>query len=298
MKFTIFQASRQGGRKTNQDRVGYSYSREALVIVVADGMGGHEHGEIAAQIAVQVIVQRFANEALPILPNPVAFLEKAMLHAHEAIRHYSRDRQSPDSPRTTCVAAVVQNDSVVWIHSGDSRLYLFRDGRLVTRTRDHSLVHRLFDQGRITEAEMRIHPDRNKVFSCLGGEVRPTLEVSAVTPLFDGDTLLLCTDGFWGLLSVNEMASIFRAYPLDRALNELMDHAEFRAGATSDNISAVGLTWGEDTHIDEGVSTLLLTEGAVTTHMPERAIPSGPVTEVDIERTIAEINAAIHRYSE
>ncbi|MDP2056966.1 MAG: protein phosphatase 2C domain-containing protein, partial [Thiobacillus sp.] len=84
MKFTIYQASRQGGRKNNQDRVAYSYSREALLMVVADGMGGHMHGEIAAQIAVQTLTDQFQKMAKPRLADPMAFLSDATTRAHYA----------------------------------------------------------------------------------------------------------------------------------------------------------------------------------------------------------------------
>jgi len=85
MKFTIYQASRQGGRKNNQDRVAYSYSRDALLMVVADGMGGHMHGEIAAQICVQTLTDQFQQLAKPRLPDPLQFLNDVLARAHYAI---------------------------------------------------------------------------------------------------------------------------------------------------------------------------------------------------------------------
>ncbi|MFP5409021.1 MAG: PP2C family protein-serine/threonine phosphatase, partial [Gammaproteobacteria bacterium] len=89
MKFTIYQASRQGGRKNNQDRVAYSYSREALLMVVADGMGGHMHGELAAQIAVQTLTDQFQKHAKPRLADPLMFLTDAGARAHYAINDYA-----------------------------------------------------------------------------------------------------------------------------------------------------------------------------------------------------------------
>src|SRR5574340_321005 len=166
MKFSIYQSSRQGGRKYNQGRVAYSYSKESLLMVVADGMGGHFHGEIAAQMTVQLVAEMFQKQAHPTLRDPLFFLDHAMHAVHDAISDYSAENELLESPRTTCVAAVIQRDMAYWAHVGDSRLYFFRQGRLVTRTQDHSRVQQMFDQGRITGAQMTTHPERNKIYNC------------------------------------------------------------------------------------------------------------------------------------
>lgn len=183
MKFSIYQTSRQGGRRYNQDRVAYAYSRESLLMVVADGMGGHFHGEVAAQIAVELVSEMFRKQADPVLRDPSAFLKASVHQAHEAIFNYTTENDLPDFPRTTCVACVIQNDSAFWAHVGDSRLYHFRRGRLVARTRDHSRVQQLLDLGRITEAQMSTHPERNKIYNCLGGEHPPEVELEPTSSI-------------------------------------------------------------------------------------------------------------------
>ncbi len=110
MRFTIFQESRIGRRKSNQDRMAYSYSRDALLMVVADGMGGHLQGEVAAQIAVQYLVESFQREAKPRLNDPFLFLSRGLTNAHCAILDYADERDIEDGPRTTCVACVIQPD--------------------------------------------------------------------------------------------------------------------------------------------------------------------------------------------
>ena len=196
MEFSIFQETRRGGRKVNQDRVGYIYTREALFVVVADGMGGHVGGEIAAHIAVRLLLERFQQEAKPVLQSPVLFLQNAFKAVHTALGEYAQRFRLVDSPRTTCVACVIQDDAAFWAHAGDSRLYHIRRDILQARTRDHSKVQYLLDNGVITPAEAEHHPDRNKVFSCLGGAFEPTLDFSPRVPLQSGDVLVLCTDGF------------------------------------------------------------------------------------------------------
>lgn len=300
MKFTIYQASRQGGRKNNQDRVAYSYSREALLMVVADGMGGHMHGEIAAQIAVQTLTDHFQKRAKPRLVDPMDFLAEATTRAHFAINDYAVERDLLEIPHTTCVAAVVQDNTAYWTHVGDSRLYLFSAGNLIARTEDHTAVAQMVREGIISEAEAGTHPERNKVSNCLGGYVPPQVECSAPIPLHDGDTMLLCTDGIWGMISIPEVSALLHAYTLEDAVRHLMDHAEFRGGEHGDNLSLVAMTWGEARMPSkDSISTLALPEGGVTTQLKTMSPVAGApaVSDDEIERAIAEIQQAIKKIS-
>ena len=297
MKFSIFQSSRQGGRRYNQDRLAYSYSRDSLLMVVADGMGGHFHSEIAAQIAVQFLVENFQKQATPTLKDPFHFLIDAINQAHEAIGDYVLAHGLDAYPRTTCVACVVQDNHAYWAHVGDTRLYFFHGGKLVFRTRDHSLVQQLFERGKITEDEMTAHPDRNKLYSCLGGPISPDIELSHKTQLSEGDILLLCTDGLWSLLSTEEIASILGTYSMATAVPELLDHAESRGGAEGDNLSAVGMRWGdEEMSGPRQICTATMPLDAYTVQLNNFSVEQD-VTEADIERAIAEIQAAIQKYS-
>lgn len=300
MKFTIYQASRQGGRKNNQDRVAYSYSREALLMVVADGMGGHMHGELAAQIAVQTLTDRFQKLARPRLDDPQAFLADTISHAHFAINDYAVEQDLLEIPHTTIVASVVQDNTAYWAHVGDSRLYLFSDGGLIARTEDHTTVARLVREGLITEDEAAHHPERNRVSNCLGGYVPPQVECNAPLPLHDADTMLLCTDGIWGMVSIPEVSALLHAYTLEDAVRHLMDHAEFRGGEHGDNLSLVAMTWGEARMPSkDSISTLALPEGGVTTQINAlRPLPgASAVSDDEIERAIAEIQQAIKKIS-
>ncbi len=300
MKFTIYQASRQGGRKNNQDRVAYSYSRDTLLMVVADGMGGHMHGEIAAQIAVQTLTDQFQKMAKPRLDDPMAFLDETTTLAHYAINDYAVDQDLLEIPHTTCVAAVIQDDTAYWAHVGDSRLYLFSGGSLTARTEDHTAVAQMVRDGLISEDEAGTHPERNKVSNCLGGYVAPQVECNAPILLHDADTLLLCTDGIWGMINPHELAAILHAYSLEDAVRHLMDHAEFRGGEHGDNLSLIAMTWGEARMPSkDSISTLALPEGGITTQINMmRPLPSAPaVSDDEIERAIAEIQQAIQKIS-
>lgn len=124
-----------------------------------------------------------------------------MQDAHLEISRISEARGFDESPRTTLVACVVQDGIAYWAHAGDARLYLLRDGRIHSRTRDHTRVGQLVEQGLLDPDKARDHPDRSKVFSCLGGSLAPQIDYSHKIALMPGDTLALCTDGLSGPLS-------------------------------------------------------------------------------------------------
>lgn len=243
MRFSVNHDSRIGKRQMNQDRLGWAHTDDALLLVLCDGMGGHKHGEIAAQIVVDHALKSFKRAASPRLDNPPRFLADTLLDAHWAINNYTSLRAIAleDAPRTTCVACVIQDGFAFLAHTGDSRAYLVRQGRTVTRTMDHSRVQMMLDAGEITEAQAQTHPQRNLVITCMGGEVAPRIDVSPPLTLEAGDTIALCSDGVWGPLGEALSASL--AYPLERALPTLMARAEELAGSTCDNLSLIALRW-------------------------------------------------------
>lgn len=246
MKFSVYQASRTGGRHYNQDRVAHAYSNEALLLVLADGMGGHLHGEVAAQIAVRTFIQSFEQAAQPRIANPEEFLEGTMRLAHEAIIRYARSERLGGSPGTTCVAALLQDGTVCWAHAGDSRFYLLRNHEMTAVTRDHSVVQQWVDWGIISEEEMKTHPDRNRITNCLGGvEDMFYVESSSLVPLQQGDVLLLCSDGLWGPLEEADLAAGYSEAPLSFATEQLMDKAIALGGEHADNTTAVVVRWGD-----------------------------------------------------
>ncbi len=306
MKFTIFQESRIGRRRNNQDRVAYSYSREALLMIVADGMGGHLHGEVAAQIAVQFVAQAFQREARPSLPDPVLFLSRALSNAHHAILDYAFDKSLEDAPRTTVVACIIQDSQAYWAHAGDSRLYVLRGKEIASRTKDHSRVQLMMDQGLLDAEGAAKHPSRNRIYSCLGGSHSPQIEFSKRTPLYQGDVIAICSDGVWGPLDDSlVIAQLSRGLVMD-TVPRIMDLAEQRAGPTCDNLSLIALNWEENyaENMPGSVSTKTMELGAFTTQMEGflRTRPTAgggheDLSDDEIERAIREINQAIQKFS-
>ena len=173
MNYALAQEQRMGMRETNQDYAGHDATARALLLTVADGMGGYYGGEIAAEIAVGSLLHSFGIEAQPQLAEPDGFLERAFARAHDAIRHYARDRQLPEVPRTVIVACLVQQGRAWWNHVGDARLYLVRDGRIEAQTRDHTPEQALVDAGQIDADEAYRQAGRGRVLQSLGAPDAP-----------------------------------------------------------------------------------------------------------------------------
>ncbi len=303
MRFAIFQDSLLGGRQVNQDRVAYSYSPEAVLLVLADGMGGHLHGEIAAEIAVRITLSRFEREAKPRIAKPKEFLVDSMLAAHRAIEEHTQMHAMIESPRSTFVACLVQDKTAYWIHAGDSRLYLLRRGALIGRTKDHSRVQHLVDSGVISAKLAESHPDRNKIYSCVGGPSMPHFDLAEEHALQQDDTFLLSSDGFWAQVEVEEIIQACAGRTIMEAMPELMLLAAERGGATADNTTVIAMTWEQrdPTTFTSTISTATMPPGSVSSQLSvslgDRRGGVEDVSDEEIEKAIAEIQDAIKRYS-
>lgn len=299
MQFSIFQESRRGARKSNQDRVAYCYSRNALLMLVADGMGGHLHGELAAEIAARFITREFRREARPRLRDPAAFLQQALSGAHRAIVQRAEDDGLAEVPRTTCVACVVQDGAAHWAHAGDSRLYHLRDGGILAQTRDHSLVQQLVDSGRMRAEAAPAHPERNRIYNCLGSARPPRVDLSESTQMQTGDVLLLCSDGLWGPLSAKLIGGAVQKAGIMQAVPELLDQAERRSGRECDNLTAIAMSWEEPAAPAPAVSAESARALADTVPIPVAAASEGEyLSDEEIERAIARIRSTIKRQSD
>ncbi len=300
MKFTIYQNSRQGPRPYNQDRLAYSYSKDALLLVLADGMGGHRNGEVAAQLAVKTLTDAFQRLAVPSLSSPAKFLIDHIQQVHDMIENVTQVEEYVESPRTTIVAAIIQRGYLWCAHVGDSRLYHFRNGHLLFRTEDHSVVQSLYKKGMITKEEMATHPYKNKIYNCLGGESPPQIDLSDRHELLEGDTVLLCTDGVWGVIDDQQIKEIIqRNADITAVTNDLMDSADFANDEKGDNMSAIGLQWGDKLTGQVAVSTQLMPLGETTTIMNPvtHQVVDGnyplELSDDDIENTILAIQNAL-----
>ncbi len=291
MKFSVFQVSRKGGRDKNEDRMGYCYTREAVLFVLADGMGGHPEGEVASQIALQTVSALFQKEAKPALKDVPAFLGASLMAAHHQIIRYAGDKGMLDTPRTTLVVAVVQDGTVTCVHCGDSRLYVVRDHALLTRTRDHSYMEHqppgVLRMDRI---------NRNILFTCLGSPSRPVFDVTGPISLQQGDKIMLCSDGLWGTVGEDDIVQRLAAHPVSDAVPDLAERALRNGGARCDNVTVLAMEWetADAFESTRGISTDSISDEVFASTIQSGVLDS-MVEELDddaIERSIAEINEA------
>ncbi|SFV02533.1 PP2C family protein-serine/threonine phosphatase [Pseudoduganella namucuonensis] len=313
MQFSVYQESQIGGRRVNQDRMGYSFTRDALLLVLADGMGGHLRGEVAATIALETLSTMFQQQATPYVRKPERFLEEAFLAAHQEIHRYKAMHNLPDTPRTTVVACLIQHNIATWAHCGDSRLYWMRGGQVLARTRDHSHVENLIARGAVPASARTTHPDRNKLYNCLGASMLPKVEMSRRASMLPGDVMLLCSDGLWAVLGDEDMAQRLHTQTVVRAVPDMLTAAVAMAGPASDNATALAIMWqgggvadgaaGVPTGASTTISTEMLAEDQVSTTISGAArqdaeAPVDAFDEDEIERAIAEIRGAIEKSSQ
>ena len=298
MKFSVFQVSRKGGREKNEDRMGYCYTRQSGIFLLADGMGGHPQGEVAAQLALQTISAMFQKEATPELPDIEAFLTSAVMAAHRQILRYSIEKGMLDTPRTTIVVAVLQAGSVTWLHCGDSRLYLVRQGDMLARTRDHSFL----EQSKTATAGVKLpeHINRNVLFTCLGSPTKPVFDIAGPVALLQGDKLMLCSDGLWGSLSDEDITYHLSHKPVSESVPDLVEKALSKAGDGSDNVTCIALEWETPDGFEStrgSISTDTVIDGVFASTVQSGWLDAelDDLDDADIERSIAEINEAIRR---
>ncbi len=302
MRFSVFQDSQIGARAINQDRMGYCYTSDALLLLLADGMGGHLQGEVAAALALQTMGALFQERAQPAIADPLQFLDELIFASHHELHRYRAVNRLPDAPRTTIVVCLIQQGHAWWAHCGDSRLYWLRNGQILARTRDHSHVERLIAQGRLSPAERMTHPDRNKLFNCLGAPTLPRVDKAVPVALKAGDQILLCSDGLWGSVPEHKLAYQLSSGELAKALSALISSAVVAGGKTGDNVTALAVTWqGEDLVLEnKTLNTTSLPMGSVVTSIqtaghadfdaskPEQAIDTSM-----IDRAIAEMRVTL-----
>jgi serine/threonine protein phosphatase PrpC len=244
MPFEFAKASLLGNRSMNQDRCAVFNQGEHVLMLLADGMGGHPRGEVAAQILVDTGRKMFEDTPKPV-GDPLGFLDDILGAAHEEIVAYGRRQDPPIDPRATAVAVLVQDSRAFWIHAGDSRFYLFRSYQALYRTRDHSFVEQLHERGVKPKDHDGVGRYRNLVTQCLGGNgLRFGTTRGVPTSLKPRDILMLCSDGLWGQIPDQDLCSLMRHHgSLDRMVAQLAENAVQLGAPSSDNVTVLALRW-------------------------------------------------------
>ncbi len=309
MRYRIAHHTLLGGRSANEDRVAYAEKDDAVLMVVADGLGGYVAGEMAAQTVADTLVGSFEKVRTPVIQDPAAFLVLSISLAHSRINRKAKQQGITVSyPRTTCVACLIQNGYAYWAHVGDSRLYHFRGDRFLTRTVDHSTTDPMYQEGILDERESM--QEASHLIRCIGGPKRPLVTLGAETRLEKGDVLLLCSDGVWRAFTDREMEKVLNGRRLEDSIERMMARSARTFRKDCDNMTAVALCWNDPPSVTPPLLALSIPEldqDALWRNAKQRsaakrggsegegAAPqtTGMRDTADIEATIAEIESFV-----
>ena len=227
-----------GDRQEQQDRVAlipHPSRPGTLLAVLADGMGGHTGGALAAEQVVHKARQNFGS--FMSAESPRELLQGVINESHIVIK-LTRFTSEQD-PHSTAAVLLMQPDRIDWAYCGDSRIYHFSGETLVARSEDHSYVNHLVKHGKIRPEEAHTHPQRNVLMGCLGSERPPTIDFGEAAPPRSDDIFLLCSDGLWGHFRDEELGEILAANSPRQAAELLIHRARVRGFGGGDNISLV-----------------------------------------------------------
>lgn len=240
--YDVASLCRPGGRAYNQDFVGHKVIGKLLIIAVADGLGSYHGSDVASRTAVNFILEKFARDVENGLDVLIPDYATALISAaHKAVIEKKRALGGIDTGCTTIAVVITNSSKTVTAHIGDSRIYIIRDGKIVYRTRDHSLAQLAVDRGEITHNDLRHHKDQNKLLRVLGSEryMGPDTAFHSYK-LGAGDGFVVVTDGWWEYVYESQTESLFNT---DRTAEEIMTNLEgvitLTASEGNDNYSAV-----------------------------------------------------------
>ncbi|RYF63783.1 MAG: serine/threonine-protein phosphatase, partial [Comamonadaceae bacterium] len=238
-RLTAATAIHQGDRAYQQDQVllqSHPRFQGCVLGLVADGMGGRSGGRKASDQVVMTAEQLFSRYA-PGHEQPADLLERLVSDAHTVIKLTAVSAEQ--EPHSTVAAFLLDPDGTgAWAHAGDSRVYHFRKGRLVQRTRDHSYVEVLVERGELSEQDAMLHPQANILVGCLGMRATPPpIDVHRFNAMRPGDALLACSDGLWHYFTPEELGAVIAEQSPRAAVELLVDEARRRARGSGDNLS-------------------------------------------------------------
>jgi protein phosphatase len=236
---TSFQTNTGLCRSHNEDAIqSFSLSngsspQDGLLVVLSDGMGGHQSGEIASNMAIDIIGKTFLKQYDN--TNPSQLLKNCIIEANQTIFDAAEQKTELNGMGATCTALFIDNEQGCFAHVGDSRLYCLRNNQLSQLTEDHTMVSRMVKDGLISASEARNHPNRHLITRALGTKPEIQVDLSDMFPIQSGDIFLLCSDGLHDLVSDKEIQQALTQYLPYSAASYLIDLANQYGGY--DNIS-------------------------------------------------------------
>lgn len=221
-------------RRNNQDYTGYIEDDRKSLYIIADGMGGHNAGEVASKIAVETMLE-YIN-SLDYFDKLEKVLNDAISICNKRIYDASKNDEALSGMGTTITACLMADNKCVVANVGDSRCYILKNNELVQVTKDHSLVQQLVDNGTITEAEAYSHPNKNIITRALGTNDYVEVDTFSID-LSETKKILLCTDGLSNVVTSDEILEMLNKYDNQKACEELVALSKAKGGR--DNISVI-----------------------------------------------------------
>lgn len=241
--FDIAYKSNKGGRERNQDYLAYATTGTDTCLVACDGLGSYDGSEIISSLCADTIVESFKRsvDENSAEAYSVENCRQIMLEAQNVLLEQKKRVPELKDACTTMACVITNKEKSFLVHIGDTRIYLFKDGKLFFQTRDHSLAQYAVDRGDITLKEVRTHKDQNKLTRVMGSDyyIPPDIDIYS-EPIKQGDAFVLCTDGYWEYIFEDELQNILEnSATSDEALLNLQCVLENRVDKYNDNFSII-----------------------------------------------------------
>lgn len=250
MNLEISKLSKKGGRKVNEDAIDYWISSSFACSILSDGLGGHYGGNVASQLVISSVGEKFLQQ-----PQCSTETIRLLLNiADDAIVREQQKDSSLKNMRATAVLLIIDtiNQIATWGHIGDSRLYCFRNGKIISQTRDHSISQNMVEAGYLRPMELRSSPTRNQLYAALGNGDTSEVDISPNEfSVMDGDVFLMCSDGLWEYVEEHDMESMLNSASKVQEWLETMERQVLARGISTsqDNYSAIAI-WCKDSDDD------------------------------------------------
>ncbi|MGJ0483310.1 MAG: PP2C family protein-serine/threonine phosphatase [Methylomicrobium sp.] len=237
MELVYHQLTLEGDREVNQDYMAYLVNSDFAVFVVADGLGGHHAGERASRFFCQGLIKHADVFASLMSSRPAATMSLWLDAAVEEMRNLFADDPAASQAHTTCAVLYLDKLCVLTAHCGDSRVYRLNPQGIVWRTRDHSVLQGLLEEGKITEIEMGGHPEQNCLLRSINVALGHEIEINVYPLAREGETFILCSDGFWENVKAQEFMQLAQPESDLDDLEKVAKLSLLRAHGKSDNIT-------------------------------------------------------------
>ncbi len=231
----FYQLTSVGDREINQDCMAHRVCSDYALFVVADGLGGHHAGEKASRFFCRGLVQLAEQYQPKLKAQPIQAMNAWIAAAVEVMRTLFAEDPAAGNAHTTCAILYLDDERVIGAHCGDSRIYRLNADHVLWRTKDHSVTQRLFDEGRLSEWEMGVHPEQNKLTRSINLLVAPAVDVQVFPAMKSGETFILCTDGFWESIKEQELLQLSQPNSGKAELKKMAQMTILRAQGRSDN---------------------------------------------------------------